>query len=96
MTDPALYGKHAAPLSAAALKADAGNRALRTFLQNLAIDLGVAVALVVYTTVGSGSDIDWALLGLSILKTVLVTAASYIMRRFGDPSSFPTPTPPGG
>lgn len=67
----------------ATIQADATNRALRTFLQNLGIDLLVAVALVVYTTVGSGAPIDWALLGLSVLKTVLATAASYIMRILG-------------
>jgi hypothetical protein len=73
------HGKH----EAVPAKVDAKNRALRTFLQNLGIDLLVAVALVIYTTVGQGTKIDWALLGLSILKTVLSTAASYIMRVLG-------------
>ena len=81
--------------AATALTADARNRALRTFLQGLAWDVLVAVAVVVYTVVTtSGDRIAWGLLGASIVKTLLVTVASYVMRAKLDPSGMPTPLPP--
>jgi hypothetical protein len=79
------------------LVADAKNRALRTFIQGLAVDLAVAVGLVVYNAFVKANDwsqVDWDVLGFMLTKTGLVTAASYVMRRFLDKSSVPTPLPP--
>lgn len=76
------------------LRADARNRALRTFLQGLGIDLLVAVALVVHQVATDPSPVVWTLLGASLARTAAQTAASYIMRRFLDPSRVPTPLPP--
>jgi len=72
---------HGAPVTVAA---DARNRALRTLVQQLGIDLLAAIALVVYTGLAA-ETVDWRLLGLSILKTALSTAASYAMRYVAPP-----------
>ena len=77
------------------LNQDARNRALRTFVQGLAIDLAVAVAGLVLTNVDQITDrAALSLFGLALVKTVLTTAASYVMRRFVDQSAVPTPLPP--
>jgi hypothetical protein len=81
-----------------ALKADAQNRSLRTFLQGLGIDIAVGVALVLVTLVGgwnSWGDVQWAILTFSLAKSVVQAVAAYIMRMWLDKSSIPTPTPPG-
>lgn len=62
--------------------ADARSRALRTFLQGLALDVLLAVCLVVYEAM-TAAEPDWRLLLLTLAKTVLTTAAAYVMRRFG-------------
>ena len=65
--------------------ADARDRALRTFLQGLAIDVLIAVALVVYNAV-SADSVEWALIPLAIAKSALVAAASYVMRKLKPPA----------
>ena len=77
------------------LSADAKNRAVRTFLQGLAIDLAVAIASVVLSSVDAITDkAGLVTVGLALAKTVVTTVASYVMRRFLDGSSVPTPLPP--
>jgi hypothetical protein len=79
------------------LTADARNRALRVFLVGLAIDVGVALTLVIYNAANQAnrwSDFDWQLLAFTLAKTLVTTAGSFILRRFLDPSGFPTPLPP--
>lgn len=76
------------------LERDARNRALRTFLQGLALDVLVAVCLVVYDAVQTEHP-DYRLLLATVIKTGMATAASYVMRRFMDRSKVPTPLPPG-
>lgn len=76
------------------LAADATNRAWRTFLQGLAIDVLVAVAGVVYTIAMDPTPVVWAVVAASMARTIAQSAASYIMRRFLDSSKFPTPLPP--
>ena len=78
------------------VSADARNRALRTFVQGLAVDVLVALALVVTTVFSSAQgwdDIEWSIVGFLVAKTVAVTAASYVMRLFLDGSGVPTPEP---
>lgn len=80
-----------------ALQADAANRTVRTFLQALAVDVVVAVSLLVATELSdanSWGDLEWTVLSFLLAKTVLVSAASYLMRAFLDPSRVPTPLPP--
>jgi len=79
----------------AELGADARNRAARTFVQGLAIDLALAVAVTVYAVVSSPDPIVWGVLGASLARSVLQAGASYVMRRYLDRSAIPTPTPPG-
>lgn len=77
----------------ARLEADARNRAVRAFLQGLALDVLAAVALVLAPLLAGDGDIEWRLLGLSLCRTAAAAAASYVMRRFVDPSRIPTPLP---
>lgn len=81
-------------LPAAARTADARNRALRAFLQGLAWDVLAAIAATIVAVVTSADAIAWTVLGAAVVKTLLVSAASYVMRAKLDPSSFPTPLPP--
>lgn len=82
---------------AEALKADASNRALRTFLQGLGTDLLAAVLLFllpVVTSADGWDDFEWSVMGFLLAKTAVVTLFSYLMRTVLDPSKIPTPLPP--
>lgn len=82
---------------AKSLKADAGNRSLRSFLTGLAIDVGVGITLVLVTYFmdkNSWGAIEWTLLSFSIFKSFLQAAGAFILRYFLDPSRVPTPLPP--
>lgn len=76
---------------------DAKNRALRTFLQNIGFDILAAIAVVLYTAFNAANgwgDLEWALIGFTLVKTTVVTGLSYVMRKALDDSSIPTPLPP--
>ena len=74
---------------------DASNRALRTFLQGLGIDVGVAVAALLLVVTRDGEAWQgWAVVGASLARTVVQSAAAYVMRRYLDASVVPTPLPP--
>jgi len=83
-----------------ALTVDAKNRAVRTFLQGLAIDLALALAMLLFTVfieANSWGDIEWYTLAFSFAKTIVTTAASFVMRRFIDrPGSVALPPDPPG
>lgn len=69
------------------VSSDARNRAWRTFLQGLGIDVGVAITLIL---VAAFADIQWtstywATLGASLGRTILQTAVSYVFRIFVKP-----------
>lgn len=84
-------------MATVALRVDAGNRALRTFLVGMATDVGVAVATFVASvlvTKNGWGDLQWAVISFSFVKTILMSIASYVLRRFVDSSGFPTPLPP--
>ena len=88
---------HRAVDSLSLLKEDATNRALRTFAVNLFTDVAVAVALVLVTAFNSANswgELEWSLLWFTLGKTVVVTAGSFVMRRYLDASGIPTPLPP--
>lgn len=75
------------PGEAAVTKLDAKDRAWRTFLQGLAIDVGVAVVLVLAVAF---TKIEWTLLywqglGLSLSRTILQSGVAYLMRVFVKP-----------
>jgi hypothetical protein len=71
---------------AASPEADARNRAFRTFLQGLALDVLLAVALIVYGATSS-DHVEWRLLLLTVAKTAVQTAASYVMRKLSPPAT---------
>lgn len=79
---------------------DAKNRAARTLLQGLAIDLAVAVAMaiaVILIDANSWGDLEWLVIGFTIFKTVLMTAAAFVMRQWLDkPDSVLLPPDPPG
>ena len=80
-------------LAKSALERDAKNRAARSAYQG-ALVLGVVAFL---TTVAAAltkmDDPAMVIIG-SGLTAALVPVASYVMRRYGDASAVPTPTPP--
>jgi hypothetical protein len=84
MSDTPGTPDHAAP--AAPAEADARQRALRTLVQQLLLDVLLAVALTVSDVVGS-AGFQWRLLGLAVAKTALATAASYLARHIAPPAS---------
>lgn len=65
------------------VKIDAVSRSKRTLIQGLLIDLVVAVSaalLVWLPDADLSSRAAWTILGVSLAKTILTSAASYIMR----------------
>lgn len=77
------------------LQNDARNRAIRTFVQGLAANILVAVALIVlpiFTSATGWQDIDWKIMGFLVVQTVVVTVLSYLMRAFTKVLP-PPPTP---
>lgn len=76
---------------------DARNRAARTFVQGLAIDIATALAalLLVWLPDADLSSRDaWIVLATGAARTVLQSVASYVMRAKLDASALPTPLPP--
>lgn len=79
------------------LKRDASNRGVRTFLQGVGIDVAVGLALVLGTFFldkNSWGEVEWTILSFSLSKSAVQAVAAYVMRRWLDPSRFPTPLPP--
>jgi hypothetical protein len=78
------------------LTADAKNRAVRTLLQNLTLDVVVAVVAVLVPLLqnaNSFGDFEWSIIAFSLIKTAALTAFSFIMRRFLDPCPIAAATP---
>lgn len=66
------------------VKADAANRSKRTFLQGLGVDVLIAVctALLLWLPEGDLTSREALIaLAVSLAKTVLTAAASYVVRR---------------
>ena len=64
-------------------KADAAQRAKRTFIQGIVLDVAVAVAVALLAWLPDAdltSKQAWIILGTSLAKTVLTAVASYVMR----------------
>ena len=65
------------------VKQDARSRALRTFLTNLGIDVGISIITVIATvifTMDITSKEAWVALGLLVAKTTISAPVSYILR----------------
>jgi hypothetical protein len=66
-----------------ATKAAARERAVRTFLVGLAVDVLVGVAAVLLAWLPAADVTDraaWLVLGATLVKTVLTSLASYVLR----------------
>jgi hypothetical protein len=65
-----------------AVRADATERSLRSFIQGFLLDIVVAVTLVLATAFGAieWTPLYWKALGLTLAKSVLQAAVSYVMR----------------
>lgn len=62
----------------------AKNRAWRTLVQGLSFDVGAAAVLVLYTAISKANgwgDLQWAIIGFTLFKSVAVSMFSYLMRR---------------
>ena len=62
---------------------DALNRALRTLWQGVGVDAALAIGtgtLLLVNQVPVDSDVFWGSLGVLVLKSVLVSGASYLTR----------------
>lgn len=79
-----MAGVHAGTDQVSVILADAKDRALRTGLQNVGVDVLVAAGSGLYSALDSGGDpftgLFWSALGLSVGKTALLIIASYVMR----------------
>lgn len=71
----------------AAIESDAQNRAVRSFLWGLMIDVAVAVVLVLATAFNAieWTKEYWTILGLTLAKSVLQAGVSYFMRKLVKP-----------
>ena len=67
----------------------ARRRAIQTALVGLGIDVAVALSVLwlsVVDTLTTGEA--WAALGITVGKTIITTAAQYVLRRFVDQSGY--------
>lgn len=70
-------------MTTAPVKAAAAERGRRTAIQGLAIDVAVAVAVVLLAWLPDAdlaSSTAWVILGTAVAKSVLTALASYVMR----------------
>jgi hypothetical protein len=77
---------------------DAVNRATRTFVQGLLVDVSAAVVLVATTQLGDlrWTQAYWTALGLLLIKTALSAGVSYVGRRVAPPPAVLAAVPAGG
>lgn len=79
------------------VNSDAVNRAWRSVMQGLAIDVMVGIVLAVgvaFASAGDWGDMQWIILSFSVAKSAVQAVVAYVMRRFIDQSAIPTPLPP--
>jgi heme/copper-type cytochrome/quinol oxidase subunit 4 len=79
--------------SSVEIRHDATERSLRSLTQGLALDVSVAVVLVLATAVGSleWTPTYWKLLGLAVAKSAIQAGAAFLMRYYVTPKQS-TPT----
>lgn len=79
---------------------DAGNRALRTLAQGLAVDVLAAVSIALTAAVAGGiewTSAYWVALALAVAKSAIVAVVSYLARLTLPPAQAPTTSArPGG
>lgn len=73
----------------------ARKRAWQTAAQGLAVDVAVALAVLVLANVDSITDrAALATLGLSMVKTIVSTVCAWVIRRYRDMAGFEDTEPP--
>lgn len=82
---------HADEYAGEVAKSDAKDRAWRTFLQNIWLDLAVVVGPLLYDAVsgwdGAFTRAYWLPVGLSVAKTAALVVIAYVMRLKKDPKT---------
>lgn len=84
-------------LGGARLSADAKNRAWRSLLIGLSIDVGIALVLglvAAFDSANGWGDLQWGLVTFAVGKSLVQALGSFVLRRVIDPSSIPSPLPP--
>lgn len=73
--------------SAVAVQQDARERSFRSLLQGLGVDISIAAVLVLATFIGTleWTPTYWKVLGLTLAKSVIQAAVSYLMRFYVTP-----------
>jgi hypothetical protein len=76
---------------------DALNRAVRTIIQFIVIDVVLIVVPQITNAIDNEDDIEWDRLGLSAIRVALGGVLAYVMRLKVPPQETPPPVPaPGG
>lgn len=81
-------------ITRARLTADAVNRTVRTVLQALLVEVGFVVVPELIRALEDKATVWDVDLAVSIGRVAAISALSFVMRRWLDPSRFPTPLPP--
>lgn len=71
------------------VEADARNRAFRTWVQGLALDVAAGACVALAAAVAGGIDWThtyWVALGLAVAKSTVQAAVSYLARKFVPPA----------
>jgi hypothetical protein len=65
----------------------ARKRGIQTFIEGLVIDVAVAIAVLILATVESITSTGALIaFGIALAKTIMLAAAAYVVRRYGDRS----------
>jgi len=77
------------PSSGGSVNAAATERATRTFIQGLALDVLIAIGLVLSTTAYDGltNKAAWTALAIALGKSVVQAVVSYAMRKYAPPAT---------
>jgi hypothetical protein len=82
------------PIHRARLTADALNRGFRTVLQAVLVEVGIVVIPELNRLLQDENTVWDVNVARSLIRIGALAAASFIMRRYLDPSVIPTPLPP--
>lgn len=75
---------------------DALNRAVRTIVQFIVIDVVLIVIPQITNAIDNEDDIEWDKIGLSALRVALGGVLAYVMRLKVPPQETPPPVPAAG
>lgn len=75
---------------------DALNRAVRTIVQFIVVDVVLVVVPQVMSAIDNEEDVDWDRIGLTALRVALGGILAYVMRLKVPPQDTPPPVPATG